>query len=171
MTRTLDVYFGNRKAGVLTQDEGGALSFAYAPTYLGEPQARAISYSMPLREQPFADRVARPFFSGLLPDEGARRRLATALGISADNPFGLLGIIGGDCAGALSLYPAGREPLSPSDADIEMLDETRLADLVARLRERPLLAGEPGIRLSLAGAQDKLAVCVTDDGIGIAKLR
>ncbi|MBN9428679.1 MAG: type II toxin-antitoxin system HipA family toxin [Burkholderiales bacterium] len=169
MTRTLDVYFGNRKAGVLTQDEGGALSFAYAPTYLGEPQARAISYSMPLREQPFADRVARPFFSGLLPDEGARRRLATALGISADNPFGLLGIIGGDCAGALSLYPAGREPLSPSDADIEMLDETRLADLVARLRERPLLAGEPGIRLSLAGAQDKLAVCVTDDGIGIAK--
>lgn len=124
---------------------------------------------MPLQEAPYADRLARPFFSGLLPDEGARQRLAGALGISADNPFGLLEAIGGDCAGALSLYPAGEALASADGAGIEMLGEARLEELLGRLHERPLLGGEEGVRLSLAGAQDKLAVCVDGNDIALAK--
>ena len=76
MAHLLDVWFGETKAGALAQDEAGALSFAYDPGYLTGPDPRAISFSMPLQEAPHADRVVRPFFSGLLPDEGARQRLA-----------------------------------------------------------------------------------------------
>jgi serine/threonine-protein kinase HipA len=124
---------------------------------------------MPLREAPYADRVARPFFSGLLPDEAARQRLAGALGISAGNAFGLLEVIGGECAGALSLYPAGQMPPSSDGDGVEALSPSRLAEILGKLRERPLLGGEEGVRLSLAGAQDKLAVCVEGETIGLAK--
>lgn len=169
MTRLLDVWLGEAKAGTLSQDEAGALSYAYDPGYLAGREPRAISFSVPLQEAPYADRVVRPFFSGLLPDEGARQRLAGALGISAGNAFGLLEVIGGECAGALSLYPAGEAPPSWDDDSVELLNPARLEEILDKLRERPLLGGEEGVRLSLAGAQDKLAVCVEGDNIGLAK--
>jgi serine/threonine-protein kinase HipA len=169
MTHLLDVYFGEAKAGALSQDETGTLSYTYDPGYLAGREARAISFSMPLQEAAYPDRAARPFFSGLLPDEGARQRLAGALGISAGNAFGLLEVIGGECAGALSLYPAGQMPPSSDNDGVESLSPARLEEILGKLRERPLLGGEEGVRLSLAGAQDKLAVCVDEGIIGLAK--
>jgi serine/threonine-protein kinase HipA len=169
MTHLLDVYFRETKAGTLGQQENGTLSYAYDAAYRNAADARAISFSMPLREAVFEDGVVRPFFSGLLPDEGARQKLAGALGVSAGNAFGLLKIIGGECAGALSLYPAGKTPPPSDDDGAEILTEKRLGEILAKLRERPLLGGEQGVRLSLAGAQDKLAVCVEGDRIGLAK--
>lgn len=169
MSHLLDVYFGPVKAGVLGQDESGALSYVYDNDYLAGQESQAISFSMPLQEGPYPDRVARPFFSGLLPDESARQRLAGALGISAGNAFGLLEVIGGECAGALSLYRAGQMPPRSDDDDVEALSPARLEEILGKLRERPLLGGEEGVRLSLAGAQDKLAVCVEGETIGLAK--
>ncbi len=78
-------------------------------------------------------------------------------------------MIGGECAGALSLYPAGDTPPSSDDDGVEILSQPRLEEILGKLRERPLLGGEEGVRLSLAGAQDKLAVCVEGDAIGLAK--
>ncbi len=169
MTRQLDVYFSEAKAGTLSQDDSGALSFIYDAGYLSREGERAISFSMPLQEAAYADRIVRPFFSGLLPDEAARQRLAGALGISSGNSFGLLAIIGGECAGALSLFPAGETPPLPNDDGVEILSPSRLKAILGKLRERPLLGGEEGVRLSLAGAQDKLAVCVEGDNVGLAK--
>ena len=169
MSRSLDVYLGLSKAGVLSQDDDGNLSFGYSPDHLLTKNARAISVSMPHQEAPYPDRVTRPFFSGLLPDEGARQKLAAVLGISADNAFGMLEIIGGECAGALSLYPAGRAPAATDENTIEMLSPARLAKVLEKLRDRPLLGGEEGVRLSLAGAQDKLAICLDGDAIALAK--
>lgn len=169
MTRRLDVRFDREMVGSLDRSESGGLRFTYDPDYLVGPAPRAISFSMPLQEGSYDDRLARPFFSGLLPDEGARQRLAGALGISADNPFGLLEAIGGDCAGALSLYPPGETAPTSDEAGIELLSDARLEALIVRLRDRPLLGGEERVRLSLAGAQDKLAVCVDGHDIGLAK--
>lgn len=169
MTRLLDVYFQETKAGALSQQENGTLSYAYDAAYRNAEDARAISFSMPLAEAVFEDRVVRPFFSGLLPDEAARQKLAGALGVSAGNAFGLLEVIGGECAGALSLYPAGETPPPDDDDGVEILTKERLEEILGKLRERPLLGGEEGVRLSLAGSQDKLAVCVEGDKIGLAK--
>lgn len=76
-------------------------------------------------------------------------------------------VVGGECAGALSLYPAGEAPLSDDDG-VEILSPD-LEEIPGKLRERPLLGGEEGVRLSLAGAQEKLAVCVEGENIGLAK--
>jgi len=77
--------------------------------------------------------------------------VSPALGISAGNAFGLLEVIGGECAGALSLYPAGQAPASSDDDGVEALTPARLEEILGKLRERPLLGGEEGVRLSLAG--------------------
>lgn len=168
MTRRLDVYLHDRKAGVLAQDDAGLLGFAYAAEYLSLTDAPRISWSMPLTDQPYDDRVTRPYFAGLLPDETARRKLAGALGVSEGNAFGLLEIIGGECAGALSVYPEGQTPPDQGPGGVEVLNADRLALIVRELRTRPLLGGEAGVRLSLAGAQDKLAVCVEGENIALA---
>ncbi|UVC12158.1 type II toxin-antitoxin system HipA family toxin (plasmid) [Rhizobium sp. TH2] len=169
MTRYLDVYFSNIKAGTLGQDADGTLTYSYDVEYLRDGGVAAISFSMPLREEPYLDQIVRPFFSGLLPDEGARQRLAGALGLSSGNAFGLLEVIGGECAGALSLHRAGEAPALNDDEGVEELSGERLSDVIGKLRSRPLLGGEEGVRLSLAGAQDKLAVIAQDDTIGLAK--
>ena len=72
MSRVLGVYLKGRKAGELKQDSDASLTFAYDGCYLANDPV-ALSMSLPVREEPFLDRIARPFFSGLLPDEGARR--------------------------------------------------------------------------------------------------
>ena len=47
------------------------------------------------------------------------------------------------------------------------LSSEKLAEILKMLPRRPLMAGEDGIRLSLAGAQDKIAVHVPDDQISL----
>ena len=169
MTRILNVYLHETMAGSLSQEGDGTLTFAYALEYLAAQDASAISISMPLREEPFADRTARPYFSGLLPDERARQRLASSLGLSEGNAFGLLEIIGGECAGALSLFPPDMPLAGSGDQPDEALSEQRLIELLDLLRIKPLLGGEEGVRLSLPGAQDKLAVCQVDGGLALPK--
>lgn len=141
MTRYLDVYFKNTKAGVLGQDTDGTLAFVYDTNYL-QSGASAISFSMPLREEQCSDQVVRPFFSGLLPDEGARQRLAGALGLSSGNAFGLLEVIGGECAGALSLYRTGEAPASTRDTRLLAIVNGVItaAELGLREHDRPALA-------------------------------
>ena len=58
--------------------------------------------------------------------------------------------------------PTGSEPGS-----YDPLDEAALARLLAELPKRPLLAGEKGLRLSLAGAQNKMAVARTETGYSL----
>lgn len=167
MSRILDVWYLNSKAGELTQDKSGRLLFAYDAGYLTSAQPWPISISMPLRPEEFGDRITRPYFSGLLPDEEARKKIARLLSVSEKNPFSLLEIIGGECAGALSLYPQGKGPHEENAEDAYFLDDQGMDDLFGELRHRPLLAGDKGVRLSLAGAQDKLAVRVVDGKLAL----
>lgn len=168
MSRILDVYLCDNFVGTLTQDDSGDLEFAYDQGYL-ETAAHGISLSLPLSagfSSGFSDgffkgtykgKKVKAFFSGLLPEETVRERLAGYLGVSEKNPFALLEIVGGDCAGALALYPQGQKP-SEEVKEIETLDDARLKEILDLIKHRPMLAGNDGYRLSLAGAQDKLAV-------------
>mgnify|MGYP000058134164 CR=1 FL=1 len=169
MTRVLDVYFANTKAGRLEQHDDGVLTFKYESSYLAKSDACAISVSIPLREEPYGNHVTQAYFSGLLPDEDARRRLARSLGVSDANTFHLLEIIGGECAGALALIPAGSHQPEDVEFNPEPLSDKQLAQVLELLGAHPLLGGMFGVRLSLAGAQNKLAVCVTQGQISLAK--
>lgn len=165
---TLVVWWGDRQAGELSIDKGGAMHFAYAPEWLADETAPALSHAMHKQQEPFKDHACKAVFGGLLPEESQRTAIARALGVSPDNPFRLLEALGGDVAGALAFLPKDEEPLQDhSETTSEPLQEKELAELLGRLPAVPMLAGEGGARLSLAGAQSKLPVVVTADG-GIA---
>jgi len=164
----LVVWWGERQAGELSIDKGGAMHFAYAPDWLADETTPALSHAMPKQQELFKDHACKAVFGGLLPEESQRTAIARALGVSPDNPFRLLEALGGDVAGALAFLPKDEEPLQDhSETTPEPLQENELAELLRRLPAVPMLAGEGGARLSLAGAQSKLPVVVTADG-GIA---
>ena len=166
MVKTLQVYLNHKKAGLLHQNEGGHLEFTYAPAYLGDPDAIPLSYSLPLRAEMFVARECRGYFSGLLPEEANRDIVAKNLGIKARNDYPMLKEIGGECAGAVSFLPDNQEPAG-LDYSYRELNNNELVALSEQLPHRPLLAGEDNIRLSLAGAQTKLAVLVEGDQIAV----
>ena len=102
MVRELNVWFFGKCAGVLAQDEG-YLSFRYLPEWLESKNAKPLSQSLPLRTGSFDDKIAKPFFAGLLPEGDKRAAVANILKVSSKNDFALLDGIGGECAGALIL--------------------------------------------------------------------
>jgi len=164
---SLGVWWGERLAGILSIDRGGAMHFAYAADWLADPDAPALSLAMPKREADYDDAICKAVFGGLLPEEGQRTAIARALGVSPDNPFRLLAALGGDVAGALAFLPEGEHPPQPATGDPAPLDDAALAELLDRLPRVPMLAGEGGARLSLAGAQSKLPVVLVGGRIAI----
>src|SRR5579862_2004816 len=166
MTKTLDVYLHHDLVGHLVQNEGGKMVFTYAPGWLENPQRLPLSHSLPLRPDPFSQKECVGYINGILPEEGVRETIAKNLGISANNDFSMLEKIGGECAGAVTFMPAGT-PLPAREATYKDLSAKELADMIRQLPRRPMLAGEDGIRLSLAGAQDKIVVKVSGDTISI----
>lgn len=157
MARTLDVYMHTDLIGHLTQDDDGDLSFQYAESWLQRKGAVALSHSLPLRAERFRRKECRGFFAGILPEESKREMIAHNLGISARNDYAMLERIGGECAGAVTFLPHG-EPMPDRHYGYRKLSDEELAAILKELPRRPLLAGEEGMRLSLAGAQDKIAV-------------
>lgn len=168
MSRVLDVYLQDQFAGQLTQTNEGNLSFDYDNSYL-HADLPALSLSLPKQTGGYQGKAVKAFFSGFLPDDIVRHRLAKYLGVSEKNPFALLESIGGECAGAVSLYPHGQYKAGSQHAVLQMLDPAQLAKILSLLKQQPLLVGNDDIRLSLAGAQDKIAVAVRDDQIALAK--
>ena len=165
--KRLIVYLHDKRVGSLEQDESGLMQFHYDEMWLNRPDAIPLSRSLPLQSEVFRGKQTRPFFAGILPDEDPRKKIAAILGISERNDFALLERIGGECAGAVSLLPEGTAPPRPEDIRLRELSEIELKDVVAELPRRPLMAGMEGVRLSLAGAQDKLPVVVHGSKISL----
>ncbi|MCY3674106.1 MAG: type II toxin-antitoxin system HipA family toxin [Paracoccaceae bacterium] len=181
MNQSLDVYLNHDFVGSLSRDENGILEFSYSDDYYKTGKF-GISLSLPMDvrfSNDFSDdffkgkyrgNKVEAFFSGLLPDEGIRKKLARNLGVSEYNSYSLLEAVGGDCAGALSLFPEGIKPL-PQDAKVyvEFLDDDKLLQILKKIKKHPLLAGDNSYRLSLAGAQHKIAVGYLDGRVVLVK--
>ena len=166
MARTLDVYLHAELIGRLTQDDDGDVSYQYAESWLQRAGAVPLSLSLPLRKKRFRRKECRGFFAGILPEESKREMIARNLGISARNDYAMLERIGGECAGAVTFVPHG-ETTPDRHYGYRALSDDELSAILKELPRRPLLAGEENIRLSLAGAQDKLAVRFQDGVISL----
>lgn len=166
MAHEIAVWLFSARAGTLSL-ASGRLSFRYGADWLGRPDAVALSRSLPLQTDAFDDRQCRGFFAGLLPEGRLRRLIAQQCQVSSQNDFALLGAIGGECAGAVTFMTAGELPSVANPAGVEWLDESQLMTLIDELPRRPMLAGRNGIRLSLAGAQDKLPVVFDGQRVGL----
>ena len=150
----LGVTFEGRRVGTLAVEDG-QFTFAYEPSWLGERTGFAISRSLPLRSGPQGGSAAHAFFANLLPEGRIRTLVARRLGMSEDNDFALLAALGGECAGAMVVATA---PPKSAKHDWRPLHSKELARLSAEGAALAEAVGSGGVRLSLAGAQDKLPV-------------
>lgn len=170
MDKILHVYIDAAKVGTLTGKANGDSVFAYDAGWLGSRAPLPLSLSLPLQLNPFTPELSKAFFGNLLPEGQLRDHFASKYRIAADDDFGLLAALGGDCAGALTLYPGGPEytfeakrpsyrPLTEDDLG-KLLDEAYIMD--------PSFLGEDErTRLSLAGVQDKLPVAIHGETISL----
>ncbi len=142
--------------GTLESDSDGVMRFAYDPHWL--ETGFAISHSLPLQQGPHGQ-AAHRYFANVLPEGNVRDLLCKRLGLSADNDFGLLEAIGGECAGALTLLSADRP--AGWDDDYKVVSQTELLKLF-ETNSLSAISTKWKTRLSLAGAQDKLPILIRD---------
>ena len=108
---TLVVWMAGRRVGELIRKPNGNLQFRYDAEYDGPP----VSQALPHQAETHGHNGMRAVFGGLLPEGDVRDVLASNLGISAGNDYGLLEQVGGDVAGAITLLPEGVElPTDPT---------------------------------------------------------
>jgi serine/threonine-protein kinase HipA len=144
--------------GTLIINEHQQYQFQYDKDWLNSTKAFALSCSLPLQLAPFSPRYSYAFFSNLIPEGNLRQKIANELGISEDNDFALLDAIGGDVAGAISLWHKPPTPNNAGDERQRDVSKAQLADIILSLEKKPFLVAEEGVRLSLAGAQNKLPI-------------
>lgn len=171
MSYLLAVCLFDRRVGDLALVEG-RLQFSYSADWLQQADAVPLSCSLPLQVEPFNDQQTRPFFAGLLPEGKLRQLIARQFQVSKQNDFALLDRIGGECAGAVSLLSPDQLPAASEPANaiaIDWLSDSDVVALLDELPQQPMLAGRDGLRLSLAGAQDKLPVVFDGQRIGLPR--
>ena len=163
--RSLRASINQQEVGSL-QEVAGLWSFQYTPDWLANPKGFALSPHIPLSAQPLLDGASqRPvqwYFDNLLPEEDQRVLLAKDARLDAADAFGLLAWYGAESAGSVTLLPPEAapqttEPLRPLPDDA----------LQARIRQLPKspLTHAAIKRMSLAGAQHKLAVVLEDGAL------
>lgn len=166
--KQLDAYMDGELAGAFTMSAGGAVRFEYAPGR--DEHATPLSLSMPTYTREHSGKSPLAWLDGLLPDnDKAREAIAREHGVSPRNPFSMLEHMGRDTAGAMQLVPAGEEPDDdPSQRPGgDPVDDERIADALRRAvatYETGAPPPEHAFRLSLAGAQPKIALARSAGG-------
>ena len=160
--RTLQAYINGRRAGAL-RDTDGVWSFAYDAAWVSATDAYPLSPALPLGSDPISDsssvRPVQWYFDNLLPEEAVRTLLAKDARVDAADAFGLLAYYGAESAGSLTLV---KEAPEASTGATHPLSDAQLQERIEAL-PRISLASKAAKRMSLAGAQHKLAVIYRND--------
>ena len=162
MNRQLAVFIDSREIGLLDEADG-SWRFTYAPSWLSADDRFPLAPALPLQAEPLADagslRPVQWYFDNLLPEEAQRTLLARPAGTDPGDAFGLLAYYGGESAGSVSLLPT--PATAPAPGGLKPLGKAELSERIRKLPRVPLTADAPK-KMSLAGAQHKLAVNLVD---------
>jgi len=124
------------------------------PLDVGLPGFYPLAPHFPLQTGPFAGHLVRSFFENLLPEGTALDDVMSALALRSPSTLELLGRLGQDLPGILSLLPESAAP-EPAQQYRSLSFEV----LSQRLRnQQPLLVSNDQAAMSLAGAQDKMGL-------------
>lgn len=155
--KNLDIYRENQLVGTLFDE--APIKFVYDATWQKSHQV-GISPQIPLSQAEHSGQNVESYFENLLPEAGIRDLLK--LKHQATSTFGLLRVIGGDTASDLTILPAGEAPQLPQYKTItwhDIADEfAQQQGVIRNIQE------DDGFRISLAGAQRKLSICIDHDG-------
>jgi serine/threonine-protein kinase HipA len=163
--RALRASINQTEVGTL-QEVAGLWSFQYSADWLGNPRSFALSPHLPLTEESLLDGATRRpvqwYFDNLLPEEGQRLLLAGDAKLAAADAFGLLAWYGAESAGSVTLLPLDAAPQTAEP--LRPLPDDALDNRIRQLPKAPLTHAAIK-RMSLAGAQHKLAVVLQDGAL------
>ncbi|MEX0617754.1 MAG: type II toxin-antitoxin system HipA family toxin [Pseudohongiellaceae bacterium] len=166
-TSTLNLWYENQLVGNLWNNELDRIGFRYSDDWLASETKFPISLQLPLQAKEFLpdEGKAHRFFSNLLPEAQARAQIINDLKIP-DSDYSLLEAIGGECAGAFNILPDQSGPESRESWGYTELSKKDLKTLIKRRGSGINFRNNSNkpIRLSLAGAQNKCPILITDNG-------
>ena len=134
----------------------GEFFFEYDPQWLAQPGAYVLAPQFSLGPERYTGPLVRNFFENLLPEGQVLEDVLAALHMRQASPFDVLGALGKELPGVLSLLP--EDAARMQQQDYEPLSRAALS---LRLDERgqvPLLVANQHATMSLAGAQDKVGL-------------
>ncbi|MDP3377763.1 MAG: HipA domain-containing protein, partial [Brevundimonas sp.] len=138
-------------------------TLTYDEAWRASREAFPVSLSMPIDQAAWPPEVVVPWLINLLPEGEPMRAMQRALGIAQEDVLGLISASGGDLAGALRVGgPRGEKGDYRAVANPDDLER-----IIGELPRKPFLAGDEGVTMSLAGAQDKLPVALLDGRIAV----
>jgi len=98
------IYYKERLAGVLEEDDEGTFQFTYDPVY--RIDGCPIAFSIPISSEPLISDGLPAFFDNLVSEGWLRRVQSTSQHIDENDSFGLLLENGRDLVGAVAVHPA-----------------------------------------------------------------
>ena len=159
----LELWIEGEHVGLLEVD-AGIWQLHYADSWCSAGESFPLSPNLPLQLEPLIDaddrRTVRWFFDNLLPEGAIREALAAHARLSEADSFGLLSRYGRESAGAITLVPPGD---LVDGGSYHALASSELRRLIADLPRVPFIAAGGRARMSLAGAQHKLALHRLDE--------
>jgi len=96
------VFYKEELAGIIKEDANG-VSFVYDKDFLKKENAKPVSLTMPLSEEPYTDKVMLPFFDGLIPEGWLLEIAEQNWKINPRDRMGLLLAFCKDTIGAVSV--------------------------------------------------------------------
>ena len=161
MKDRLLIIWNKRVVGTLDRHKKGRVVFQYSQDWI-EKESSPVSISLPCRKEKFAPAISTAFFENLLPESNTRTVLAFHRRFDKKDTYAFLENFGEDCAGALSIIPEDQEPdFTPGQYENTTQELVEALDKILFDPERYKLYPEMRhAKLSLAGAQDKLPVCI-----------
>ena len=158
--RMREVRLYGRRIGEIRRLGLNRLEFEYESDYAREPGAPPLSVCLDVNTTGASTEAATCWFSGLLPEGLRREHLARIVGTTTIDLWSLLDAAGAECAGAVQIVNPAYE-----DAPAYFpLDDSALASLLHTIPVDPIGTVDQSARISLAGAQDKVALAREDDG-------
>ena len=163
--RKLIAYINDDPIGELSE-ESGLWSFRYTSAWLSNPHRYALSPYLLLEQGGILDggtnRPVQWYFDNLLPEEGQRVLLASQARTDMADAFALLAFYGAESAGSVTLLDEAQTP--SKKRSLAALTDEALSMRIHRMPKVPLTQGAVK-RMSLAGAQHKLAVVYQDGAL------
>jgi serine/threonine-protein kinase HipA len=146
----------------------GVLEFEYARHWLKRADAFPLSPRLALRDEPWRGDEVAFFFANLLPEGPVLDALLQLRRLPRGNLYRLLEAFGRECAGAFSIVPEAEVDNAPGEPCYTQYSRRQLTADLAKLRDNiPLLGSHAKLRLSLAGAQNKIPVRYADGQLSL----
>lgn len=104
MMRRATIKINGVLAGILTENDRAFL-FEYDKNYLQTENARPVSLTLPLKEEPYESEVLFAFFDGLIPEGWMLELAQTNWKLNPRDRMGLLLACCRDCIGNIEVEP------------------------------------------------------------------